>query len=263
VDKIPATLTSRIGNCPMGEAMQLKTCAAIAALSAALAGCAGNLWAPGPNAQGTFDAASAACRIVASGDRTSVYAKGSPGFVAGATAGAAIGDAMRQVDDYNNCMMAKGWVVTGKNDKATIDAQKGEAASIKTDMQQCTASARRNPKYAVIVPYLADETTRHFSLSQKANQHFATAEEVAALSGFADEASRCLDVHLDAIARLDPRAATRARDFRTAVNNLQLLVVEKKLNWGDYSQAAEAVADAAQSGRPMPPAPAVSANAPH
>jgi hypothetical protein len=227
-----------------------------------LAGCAGNLWAPGPNAQGTFEEASASCRIAASGDTTTVYAEGTPGYVAGAVAGAAIGDAIRQAGDFNNCMLARGWVVTGKNDEATIAAQKSESISITAEMKACYTSARRNPKYAAIVPYLRDETTSHFSLSQKANQRFATAAEAAALSGYSDEGSKCLDAQLDEITRLDPRTAARLRDGRTAITNLQLSVIEKKLNWGDYSLAAEAVADASQSGRPMPPPPTMSANAP-
>ncbi|HEY5047526.1 MAG TPA: hypothetical protein VII49_05855 [Rhizomicrobium sp.] len=241
--------------------MQLKTLAATAALGAVLAGCAGNMWAPGPNAVGTFDEASASCRIVASGDTTSVYAQGSPGYVAGAVTGAAIGDAIRQAGDFNNCMLARGWVVTGKNDKETMEAQKAEAASILADMKQCSTNVRNNPKYIVILPYLAAATTRHYTLSQKANQHFATTAEAAALSDFAGESAKCLDAHLDAITKLDPRSAARARDLQTALNNLQLLVIERKLNWGDYSQAAEAALDATQAGQPLPPPPAMSENA--
>jgi len=221
------------------------------------------MWAPGPNATGTFEEASASCRIVASGDRTSVYARGSPGYVAGAVAGAAIGDAVRQVDDYNNCLLSRGWVITGKYDKATLERQRAEAAAILADFKQCNANARNNPKYAAIMPYLSDEITKHYSLSQKANQHFITAAEATALSGFSDDTSKCLDAHLDAIAKLDPRAAARLRDLRTAATNLQLLVIEKKMNWGEYAQAAEVVIDASQAGRPIPAPPTVSAAAQH
>jgi hypothetical protein len=38
-------------------------------------------------------------------------AAGSQQFVAGATLGAAIGDAVRQQNDFNSCMSASGWVL--------------------------------------------------------------------------------------------------------------------------------------------------------
>lgn len=57
----------------------------------------------------TFDYAEAQCRIMATGTQQGVIAWGSPGFVAGAQLGNAIGNAVREAEFMKNCMTLQGW----------------------------------------------------------------------------------------------------------------------------------------------------------
>jgi hypothetical protein len=56
-----------------------------------------------------FDVADAKCRMLAQTQQQGVYAQGSPGFVAGAQLGNAIGNAIRMEQFYNQCMTISGW----------------------------------------------------------------------------------------------------------------------------------------------------------
>ena len=56
-----------------------------------VAGCASHTWAPGPDAKGSYDEASAQCSLMARHSGGGFYASGRPGFVIGAALGAAVG----------------------------------------------------------------------------------------------------------------------------------------------------------------------------
>lgn len=57
----------------------------------------------------TLDYAEAQCRIMAMGTQQGVIAWGSPGYVAGAQIGNAIGNAIREAEFMKNCMTMQGW----------------------------------------------------------------------------------------------------------------------------------------------------------
>jgi len=56
-----------------------------------------------------FEVADAKCRMLAQTQQTGVYASGTPGFVAGAQIGNAIGNAIRMEQFYKQCMTISGW----------------------------------------------------------------------------------------------------------------------------------------------------------
>jgi S1-C subfamily serine protease len=83
-----------------------------------LAGCVHHTFAPGPGMSAfDFEPDAARCRLAARGATSgfAVEAAGSPRFVAAYTAGAligsAIGAAVQQNRDFNDCMQARGWRV--------------------------------------------------------------------------------------------------------------------------------------------------------
>ncbi len=57
----------------------------------------------------TLDYADAQCRIMATGTQQGMIAWGSPGYVAGAQLGNAIGNAVREAEFMKNCMTMQGW----------------------------------------------------------------------------------------------------------------------------------------------------------
>ena len=84
-----------------------------------LSGCVAHQWTPGPTATMPFTQASGNCKLVAMGAEKSSFAFGSPGFVAGASIGAGLGNAIRVNSAYNACMEAAGFVA--------VDTQPGQA----------------------------------------------------------------------------------------------------------------------------------------
>jgi hypothetical protein len=83
-----------------------------------LGACANHTWAPGPGKSASeLGPDSAKCRIFARGANPgfSYEASGSPKFVAGSTAGAAVGygivTAINTNENFNDCMETNGWLI--------------------------------------------------------------------------------------------------------------------------------------------------------
>jgi hypothetical protein len=76
-------------------------------------GC-GHTWVAGPEARGTFSAASAQCRLFAqSGDR-GYFAYGSRAYVATVAGLNTLDNLVRQQENYDNCMLASGWEIADR-----------------------------------------------------------------------------------------------------------------------------------------------------
>ena len=211
--------------------MKTKLAAVTAALAAlALAGCATHTWAPGPNAKGTFDEAKARCSLMARHSGGSFAAAGDPNFVAGAAAGAAIGNAIRAQADFNDCMSASGWVVAddqvkGKN---AVDL-KSRVAVIAQETRDCVGAVRRNPKYAVLEPHHTNLATGRYSLVQMSDTTTPTAEEASLLAAYGDETAVCQDKLIAQINELDPRSATTLRQTNARIAALVMVASEPKV----------------------------------
>lgn len=97
--------------------MQKKLIVLVAGLS--IAGCAPTIWDKPGGTQAEFNQENARCRLVARGMNSGdFYAQGSPGFVAGATIGNAIGTAINTAATYRDCMMAIGYTPRGASETA-------------------------------------------------------------------------------------------------------------------------------------------------
>jgi hypothetical protein len=88
----------------------------ISVAAALLGGCVTHTFAPGPGMSALdFEPDSAQCRLFARGARTGFAfgAAGSPKFVGaamgGAAVGYAIGSAIEQNQNFNDCLQARGW----------------------------------------------------------------------------------------------------------------------------------------------------------
>ena len=84
----------------------------IAVLLAAvpLAGCMHTRWAPPPGGSMLTPAqVMAECRLFAKSGTRAFGAAGNYQFVAAASFGYALGQAVQEADNYNDCMIARGW----------------------------------------------------------------------------------------------------------------------------------------------------------
>ena len=212
---------------------------AVAAFLAAgfLAGCATHTWAPGPNAKGTFDEAKARCSLMARHSGGAFLAAGDPNFVAGATVGAAIGNAIRTQADFNDCISASGWVVADDQVKGkNAPDLKARATAILQESRDCVAAIRRNPKYAMLEPHHVNISTGRYSLTQMSDTTTPTPEEASLLAAYGDETAICEDKMIAEVNELDPRTATTMRQRYTRITDLNLQLIARKLTWGDYDQ---------------------------
>lgn len=212
-----------------------------------LAGCATHTWAPGPDAKGTFEEANAQCQLMARHSGGSYYASGTPSFVAGATAGAAIGEAIRTQADYNDCMAASGWQVA---DSKSGNAAAANNASVKTagdEMKACMAVVTDDPKYAPIAPQMRANGATHFTLVQLSNGNIPTAQEASLLATYEDNLDTCRDKFLSEVSAINPRGALALQQVRTNTRNIEILLIQRKITWGEAAQRTEAIMDSAQA----------------
>lgn len=91
----------------------IRRIATLTALGLALAGCAHQDWRAGPTVNNTVtqEQVAAQCRIGARHGGSGFVAAGAPGFVAGAALGNAVGNAAVAVQDFDDCMLANGYLI--------------------------------------------------------------------------------------------------------------------------------------------------------
>ncbi len=98
--------------------MRTDVVAAAMIVAFSLGGCVSHAWVAGPDVHATLAEQTAQCRIIARHGGSGFYASGSPGFVAGAAIGNAIGNAVQANADFNDCMAANGWEVADQQSAA-------------------------------------------------------------------------------------------------------------------------------------------------
>ncbi len=223
------------------------------ALAAIVAGCAQHTWAPGPTAQGTFEQANARCSLMSRHSGGGYYAQGTPAFVGGAVAGAAIGEAIRAQADYNDCMFADGWVATDAKTKPnpaqTADRERFQA--MENDLKICLATVRANPKYASIVPHLVDISSGKYSLTQMADTSLPTPDDGKTIASYGDEADQCRAKLAEAIGERDPRMGQTISQQHSLVNEMNLRLIQRRITWGQYAKAMQDLSDQASACRPL------------
>ena len=208
-----------------------------------LGACASHTWAPGPDAKGTFEEASARCSLVARHSGGGFYAQGTPSFVAGAAVGAAVGDAVRAQADFNDCMAANGWVVADPDSSnvARKQAANNQVAAIRSQLSSCIEAVRNNPKYAPLAPHLVNIASGHYSLTQMSDSGRPTEQEAGLLASYGDETATCRGQTVVQISAMDPRAGQTLQRINAEVRDLDLALINRQITWGDYARQCQDV----------------------
>jgi hypothetical protein len=227
-------------------------------LATAVGGCQTHTWAPGPNAQGTYEEAQGRCSIMARHSGGSYYARGNATFVASAMAGAAIGEMIRANSDFNDCMQANGWVAVEQQQKADpqVAALRQRAIDTANQLKACIEGVKAKTEYAPIRAHLLDANVGHYTLVQMSSQQFPTPAEGQLLASYGDESAVCRERATQEVAQLDPRAGHTLQQAATIVRELDLRLINRSITYGDYAKGAQTIMDATMSGRPieLPPA---------
>jgi hypothetical protein len=198
-----------------------------------------------------FDEAKARCSIAArnSGDSFSAY--GSPRYVAAATAGAAIGEAIKAQANFDDCMVASGWrIATPQSVASQQAAQQAVLASIKSVVSHkaaCVKAVRDKPQYAVLVSHLSDFTTGKYSITQETDETLPTAAEGHLLASYVDEIRPCITTSIASAAEIAPRLGPILEDMRAAEEATVIKVIERKITWGEAAREQTAEQAEAQA----------------
>lgn len=212
-----------------------------------LGACASHTWAPGPDAKGTYEEASAKCSLLARHSGGGFYAQGTPSFVAGATLGAAVGEAIRTQTDFNDCMAATGWVVADAGSANTAQAQTAntQIATIRGDLNTCLDVVRSNPKYGPLTRHLLNVADGHYTLTQMSDNSRPTAQETSLLATYGDETDVCREKSIAQISAMDPRAGQTIQRMNARVRDLDLALINRQITWGDYARQCQNVFESA------------------
>jgi len=121
----------------------------VAGAIVALAGCEQQqyVWMPPSGGSSvTFAQQSAQCRLFAEGNQPGYAVVGSQQFVTSYALGAAIGAAVRQQNDFNNCMEAAGWTqqpASSAGETAQAEAEQASAKRVEAVQRLAKAECPR------------------------------------------------------------------------------------------------------------------------
>ena len=226
---------------------------AVALPALLLAGCVSHTWAPGPDAQGTFEEAKARCSLMARASERGFYASGSPRFVAGAALGAAVGNAVEAQANFNDCMSATGWIAVDAKAAAPTPAQANAVSRLQAvlaDSKMCIANIQQKPTYAAISSHVL--TGGRYTLTQLSDTNIPTPDEAKLVAEYGDETAQCRDRAINEISQMDPRAARTLQEAAGRARDLDVILIHRQMSWGEHAHQVQGVLDAAEAGRPIP-----------
>ena len=205
-----------------------------------LPGCASHTWEAGPNAVGgTFQQVSARCQMVARGAASGFAAMGSESFVAGAAIGNSIGNAVRQNQTYNNCMLSAGWVIADNEPKASA-----ELKNAFSNNKSCVMELRANPDYHLLFDKLTDPNTGRFSQQQMQDQSYITPSQASAMVKYVAAGKECFKPIELALPTADPRIGAALLDTRAKNHHVLDALMSGQITRGDAARSQNLYGDA-------------------
>jgi hypothetical protein len=192
-----------------------------------------------------FEPAKARCSLVARHSGSDFIAYGSQSYVAGAALGHALGEAVRAQQDFDDCMSASGW---RKVDAQAIAAQKStieQMRAIKDQRVACISEVRNKQQYLTLQPHLSELATGNYTMAQLTDDHIPTPTEAKTLSSYVDETTGCLNTAIDRVTSISPAVAQILRDLKSSGETTMMLLIERKLSWGEAAKRVKQVQDEA------------------
>ncbi len=192
----------------------------------------------------------------------SYYAQGTPAFVGGALAGAAIGEAIRTQADFNDCMSATGWIATDVHNQANeqLLASRDQMKAAVEQSNLCMGTAQANPKYAPISSHFRALGTKHFTMEQMSDVTVPTPDQAVLFAAYGDDTEQCREKLSDELKSNDPRAAQALIQANQVADRITLMVVQRQISWGQYARAGEDYSAQLAAGR-VPTMPIIAATA--
>jgi hypothetical protein len=147
-------------------------------------------------------------------------------------------------------MSADGWVTDDPKPSEKRPNQEQAKAILleaKAVSLSCISAARSQPKYQRIIGHLGDPAVGRYTFTQMANQDFPTAEESALGANYQDDVQPCRQALVDRICSLSAAAGLKVKAQVDASIALVVLLIQRKISWGDYATRVQAIADASSA----------------
>lgn len=108
--------------------------------------------------------------------------------------------AMNAGEFFGRCMNAKGWERRKKSEADSMTAERAtRLQNAASAHHSCTAQFRASPRYAIILKYLPDPETGHFSFMQMSSNTRPASAETQALIDYFSATGTCRQDFIDTI----------------------------------------------------------------
>ena len=196
---------------------------------ATLAGCAATTWVPGPGlAASDFRPDKARCLALARSGHSVWIASGSCLYVAGAELQHDMNEAAQTEQEFNACMMARGWRMQHTERAASVPP-KATLRAIQVQGLSCMQEVTRQVEFSVLLHHLRAETRA--SAPMAAAERLPTPEEGLLLSSYLDQMRPCLATMVDRTAEVVPEIGAILRSEVAASERTMELLVERRITW--------------------------------
>jgi hypothetical protein len=144
----------------------------------------------------------------------------------------------------NPCMESKGYSLinaqTSAQTSAATQSLVAQFRAIGEKGKLCISAVRSKAEYQELVPHLSD-SSGNYSLKQLSDSSLPTPSEARAIVAYVDEANSCLGTQIQEMTTLNPTIALITRQRDEAIQDLDLLVAERKVTWGEFAQKAKQI----------------------
>jgi hypothetical protein len=205
-----------------------------------LSGCAAQqyVWTKPGLTRAEFTQDKYTCVKEARSPASSAYLSG--GYYVGNTYFPAVGEASSgeivNRNFYKPCMEAKGYTLTAAPSTAAVQEVKTKLQALTAQLRACDTTIRTKPQYAVLASHFRD-TTGAYSMAQLTDKSLATSTESQAMVAYSDEENgSCSDQFRASVKAVVPAFGPILERSNTAGDSVTLLLVERKITWGEYAQ---------------------------
>jgi hypothetical protein len=148
------------------------------------------------------------------------------------------------IDDkvFRPCMEAKGYTLDSATSAAAARTISANLAPAVQRVNTCITEVRQKPQYAVLGPHLSDATGA-FTVRQLTDESYPTSAEDQAMIAYADDTDLCWRPYIQEIANIAPAMASIRQQARTTQKDAVLLLVQRKISWGEWSQKMKAASE--------------------
>jgi hypothetical protein len=175
----------------------------------------------------------------------SFAASGNAKFVAGAALGNAIGESIRANQNFNDCMLASGWLIADPTPETAnrVQSFNSQFSVVAAELKECISTIRGEPRLSVLLPHMPELGTGKYSITQLANDQIPSRTESDLMAAYLDEVEPCRATFVNGISKFQPTVAAVFKQSFDSVVSPELMLVKRQLTWGEYAARQKAISE--------------------